>query len=122
MLNNKGVLVLLENYKLKAFKNQRLLFKGTAKGGLYYVNQPTEHVFNTDLNSTPPKPYSHDKRAFWHARTGYANYKYVNKLLKCAKEVQFIKPKPRDLPAGETACEACLAGRIKELFNKTTDN
>jgi hypothetical protein len=33
-----------------------------------------------------------------------------------------MKPKPRDLPAGETVCEACLAGRIKESFNKTTDN
>jgi hypothetical protein len=33
-----------------------------------------------------------------------------------------MKPKPGDLPAGETACEACLAGCIKESFNKTTDN
>jgi hypothetical protein len=65
MLNDKGVLVLLENCKLKAFKNQGLLFEGTAKGGLYYVNQPEEHVFKADL--TPPKPYSHNKRAFWHA-------------------------------------------------------
>jgi hypothetical protein len=63
MLNDKGVSVLLENCKLKAFKNQGLLFKGTAKEGLYYVNQPAEHVFNTDLNLTSPEPYSHDKRA-----------------------------------------------------------
>jgi hypothetical protein len=122
MLNDKGVLILLENCKLKAFKNQGLLFKGTAKGGLYYVDQPAEHAFNTDLNLTPSEPYSHDKRALWHARTGHANYKYVDKLLECAEGVQFIKPKPGDLPAGETACEACLAGRIKESFNKTTDN
>jgi hypothetical protein len=67
MLNNKGVSVLLENCKLKAFKNQGLLFEGTAKGGLYYVDQPAEHVFNTDLNSTLPEPYFHDKRALWHA-------------------------------------------------------
>jgi hypothetical protein len=120
MLNNKGVSVLLENCKLKAFKNQGLLFKGTAKGGLYYVNRPEKHAFKTD--STPPKPYSHDKCALWHARTSHANYKYVDKLLKCAEGVQFIKPKPKDLPASETACKACLAGRIKELFNKTTDN
>jgi hypothetical protein len=112
--------VLLENCKLKAFKNQGLLFKGTAKGGLYYVKQPKEHAFKAD--STPPEPYSHNKRALWHARTGHANYKYVDKLLECAEEVQFMKPKPGGLPAGETACEACLAGRMKELFNKTTDN
>jgi hypothetical protein len=85
MLNNKGVLVLLENCKLKAFKNQRLLFKGTAKGGLYYVDQLIKHAFKAD--STPPKPYSHNKRALWHAWTSYTNYKYVNKLLKYAKEV-----------------------------------
>jgi hypothetical protein len=36
---------------------------------------------------TPPKPYSHNKRAFWHAWTGYANYKYIDKLLECAKGV-----------------------------------
>jgi hypothetical protein len=67
MFNNKGVLVLLENCKLKAFKNQGLLFEGTAKEGLYYVDQSAEHVFNTDSNSTLSKPYSHDKRALWHA-------------------------------------------------------
>jgi hypothetical protein len=66
MLNNKGVSVLLKNCRLKAFKNQRLLFKGTAKEGLYYINQPAEHVFNTDSNLTPPNSYSHNKRALWH--------------------------------------------------------
>jgi hypothetical protein len=79
--------VLLENCKLKAFKNQGLLFKGTAKEGLYYVDQPTKHVFNTDLNLTQFKPYSYNKRVLWHAQTGYANYKYVDKLLECAEEV-----------------------------------
>jgi hypothetical protein len=64
MLNNKDVSVLLENCKLKAFKNQGLLFEETVKGGLYYINQPKEHVFKAD--STSPKPYSYDKRALWH--------------------------------------------------------
>jgi hypothetical protein len=67
MLNDKGVSVLLENCKLKAFKNQGLLFEGAAKGGLYYVDQPAEHVFNTDSNLTLSESYSHDKRALWHA-------------------------------------------------------
>jgi hypothetical protein len=74
-INDKGVSVLLKNCKLKAFKNQGPLFEGTAKGGLYYVDQPEEHVFKADSNSTPSEPYSHDKCALWHARTGHPNYK-----------------------------------------------
>jgi hypothetical protein len=62
MLNDKGVSVLLENCKLKAFKNQGLLFEGTAKGGLYYIDQPKEYTFKADSNSTLSEPYSHDKR------------------------------------------------------------
>src|SRR4030088_3708071 len=122
MLNDKGVSVLLENCKLKAFKNQGLLFEGTAKGGLYYIDQPKEHTFKADSNSILSEPYSHDKRTLWHTRTGHANYKYVDKLLECAEGVQFVKPKLGDLPAGEATCEACLAGHMKESFNKTTDN
>ena len=51
---------------------------------------------------------------------GYAHYKYVEKLEACAEGV--LSTKRGTLVVGETACEGCLAGRIKESFNKTTDN
>jgi hypothetical protein len=36
--------------------------------------------------------------------------------------ILFKRPTPAELLAGNTACEACLAGRQKESFNKKTDN
>ena len=118
MLNDRDVAIHLENRRLKAFKNKGLLFEGTAKEGLYYVDQPEEQA----LSITVPEPHVTNTRALWHARTGYASYRYVDKLLECAEGVHFTKPKPGDQPVGETVCEACLAGSIKESFNKSTDN
>ena len=122
MLNNRDVSIHLKNRRLKAFKNKGLLFEGTAKEGLYYVDQPEEHVYNTHSSTTVPEPHVTNTRALWHARTGHASYRYVDKLLECAEGVHFTKPKPRDQPIKKTAYEACLASSIKELFNKLTDN
>jgi hypothetical protein len=36
--------------------------------------------------------------------------------------ILFKRPTSAELLAGKTACEACLAGRQKESFNKKTDN
>ena len=81
-------------------------------------------MYNTGLSTTAsePKPHLTNARALQHARTDYTSYKYVNKLLEYTKGVHFTKPKPADQPVKETACETCLAGSIKELFNKSTNN
>ena len=59
MLNDRGVSIHLENRRLKAFKNHGLLFEGTVKGGLYYVDQPKEQALTTIAS----KPYVTNTRA-----------------------------------------------------------
>ncbi|RFU23823.1 hypothetical protein B7463_g12518, partial [Scytalidium lignicola] len=53
---------------------------------------------------------------------GHTNYCNVDAMLDCATGVNFRKPTVGELLPGDTACEACLAGRMKESFNKTTDS
>ena len=43
-------------------------------------------------------------------------------MLDHADGISFRKPTAAEQLAGEQACESCLAGRIKESFNKKTDN
>ena len=124
-LNDKGVSVLLEKRKLTATLGDTVLFKGTSRNGLYYVDQPSESAFTTgtgmEVDGQPAVALA-DKRKLWHDRMGHSSYKYIDKLLECADGVEFRKVRAADQPAGETACEACLAGKMKESFNKTTDN
>jgi Reverse transcriptase (RNA-dependent DNA polymerase)/GAG-pre-integrase domain len=124
-LNDKGVSVLLEDRKFTATLGDTVLFKGTSQNGLYYVDQPSESAFTTgtgmEVDGQPAVALA-DKRKLWHDRMGHSSYKYIDKLLECADGVEFRKIRPADQPAGETACEACLAGKMKESFNKTTDN
>ena len=124
-LNDKGVRVLLADRKLWATLNDKVVFTGTSQNGLYYVDQPSESAFTTgtamEVDDQPAVALA-DKRKLWHDRMGHSSYKYVDKLLECTDGVEFRKVKPADQPAGETACEACLAGKMKESFNKTTDN
>ena len=49
------------------------------------------------------------------------SYKQINQLLDGnLTSLPTLKVK-RKLPKGETACDTCLASKIKESFNKKTD-
>jgi hypothetical protein len=50
------------------------------------------------------------------------SYKTVEKMPEHAEGISLRKITPAEQVAGETACESCLAGRMKESFNKKTDN
>ena len=60
-----------------------------------------------------------DAYELWHQRTGHVSHRRVEKLPEYAEGVPYLRKKEQ---AGESACEACLAGRMKETFNRTTDN
>jgi hypothetical protein len=56
-----------------------------------------------------------------HRRLGHVSYKRIEQLLE-GNSVGLIKPKDkRRLLYSEKLCEPCLAGKIKESFNKKTN-
>ena len=56
-----------------------------------------------------------------HRRLGHVSYKRIDQLLN-SNSVSLIKPKDkRKLPHSEKLYKLCLAGKIKESFNKKTD-
>ena len=56
-----------------------------------------------------------------HRRLGHVSYKRIDQLLD-GNSIGLVKPKAkRRLPKGEKLCEPCLAGKMKESFNKKTD-
>jgi len=73
-----------------------------------------------DTSLTYDKGESEDWKIL-HRRLGHMSYKRINQLLD-SNSVGLIKPKDkRKLPHNEKLCEPCLAGKIKELFNKKTN-
>ena len=56
-----------------------------------------------------------------HCRLGYVSYKRIKQLLD-SNSIGLIKPKDkRRLSHGEKLYKLCLAGKMKELFNKKTN-
>ena len=56
-----------------------------------------------------------------HRRLGHVSYKRINQLLN-GNSIGLIKPKDkRKQLKGEKLYKPCLAGKMKELFNKKTD-
>ena len=135
VLDDEGVSVKFGNQKAVAIldKTGQIAFEGTkSSGDLYYIDQSDAVVHSVaeianqpELESDVSKPVSAVKAEnwkLWHRRMGHANYGTVMKLLDTATGVNFTKPKASERLPGEDACEPCLAGGMKESFNKTTDN
>ncbi|KAI0995703.1 hypothetical protein K3495_g12479 [Podosphaera aphanis] len=61
-----------------------------------------------------PRVPTHDAE-LWHFRLAHASYKTIARLPNIPK-------KPKATRKGENACEACLAGKMKETFSKKADD
>lgn len=61
-------------------------------------------------------------KELWHYRLGYISYKIVEKIPEHTTGISFYKIDSTRQLAKEIACESCLAGCIKESFNKKTNN
>lgn len=130
ILNDGGVHVVLENRRARAYQGSELMFEGNNSDGLYYIDlQSTpesslvSQVSDPDLTtntSDSTLPTSQSERELWHRRLGHPNYRIVDRMPQLALGITFCRPK--EFIAGETACECCLAGRMKESFNKRSDN
>jgi hypothetical protein len=125
MLNSCGIKVTLDNHRLYAeySKSGVVTFEGTCQQGLCYIDQPTSMAFTANSAAIQNVlPATQSSRELWHNRLGHANYRTIDKMPDYADGISFKRPISAELLAGKTACEACLAGRQKESFNKKTDN
>jgi hypothetical protein len=125
ILNSCGIRVILEDHRLYAeFKDSGItVFEGTCQQGLCYIDQPISMALTANsAASRNVLPATQSSRELWHNRLGHANYRTIDKMPEHADGISFKRPTSAELLAGNTACEACLAGRQKESFNKKTDN
>jgi hypothetical protein len=94
------------------------------------LHPKAEHA-KTTQNDTDTSPandilltYDEGESEDWkilHRRLGHVSYKRIEQLLE-GNSVGLIKPKDkRRLLYGEKLCEPCLAGKMKESFNKKTN-
>ncbi|KAI1007220.1 hypothetical protein K3495_g1003 [Podosphaera aphanis] len=130
-LNKDGVRLVFENCFATATKDSKILFKAPLQDNLFQLSHEsmqtggsnaqfsfsahqsgsTETSTSTDEMSRLP---SNDAE-LWHFRLAHASYKTISKLPN-------IPNKPRAISKGENACEACLAGKMKETYSKKTVN
>ena len=97
-------------------RNQTLICQFKTKGGIYHLKLGLEDAAFIHTASALTK----SEQYLWHRRLAYINIKYLDKLRTAAEGVSYRPPKT--VQPGDQACEGCLAGKMKESFNKTTDN
>ncbi|KAI0991733.1 hypothetical protein K3495_g16454, partial [Podosphaera aphanis] len=110
----------------------KILFDAMAEDGVYKVKEDTrfeEKAMNTEsscstqMESYQPKdPAIETEWDILHRRLGHINFKDVDIVLKNGDTGITIPKFKRAVPLGESNCESCSAGRLREHFNKKTDN
>ncbi|KAI0992753.1 hypothetical protein K3495_g15432, partial [Podosphaera aphanis] len=129
-LNKDGIKVIFENSIAIAKKKWKVIFKAPLTDGLFQLTSDAVALNTISENLPPtyhpeittiPKPIDEMSRIpstdseLWHFRLAHASYKTISRLPN-------ISSKPKAISKGENACEACLAGKMKESFSKKTDN
>ncbi|KAI0994751.1 hypothetical protein K3495_g13428, partial [Podosphaera aphanis] len=69
-------------------------------------------------SSHAPSPEFASKAHLWHYRLGHAGYKAIERLGRDG----IIRAEKKPVNKGDEACVPCLAGKMKESFNKKTHN
>jgi hypothetical protein len=128
ILNDDGIVVTLENRNVRATSGPNIVFTGSGRQGLYYINLRTDSalamtstVSSTDIGSGI-LPITQSLRELWHNRLGHVSYKTLEKMPEHAEGISFRKITSAEQATGEIACESCLAGCMKESFSKKTDS
>ncbi|KAI0996262.1 hypothetical protein K3495_g11916 [Podosphaera aphanis] len=130
-LNRDNISVVFEDCVATARTKGIVLFEAPLCDNLYQlVDKPRKsesHIQHSlsahQSGSTAQSPLSIDEMSrvpsndaeLWHFRLAHASYKTISRLPN-------MPQKPKAISKGENACEACLAGKMKETFSKKTDN
>ena len=91
--------------------NRKAVFKAIAQNNLYILREAQEALATAEGNITETDA------ELWHHRTGHTNY---TDLFKLQHSLLGMKLKRRVVPVRKKACEACLAGKIREILSKKT--
>ncbi|KAI1002956.1 hypothetical protein K3495_g5246 [Podosphaera aphanis] len=139
--------ILFSGNKAVASKSDQIVFVAELANGLYQVSsqfQPSVNLtyapeisLNAFTHQNPPKSLSElehneniqtlnqqplsdfESRAqLWHYRLGHVGYKAIEKL--GSNRIIIINKRP--VTKRDKACVPCLAGNMKETFNKKTHN
>ena len=109
-------------------EGNKLLFIGHGIDGLYQVKGAKSHkampvLRKGDKETEAPlqTERTETELEILHRRLGHVNFKDIDKILKAGNTGFNVPLSKRPVPLGERSCEACLAGRMKEHFNKRTD-
>ncbi|KAI0993135.1 hypothetical protein K3495_g15049, partial [Podosphaera aphanis] len=81
--------------------------------------QTYQNLFTSDRRTVV------NDRSIWnlhHRRLGHVNFRDIKKMVDIGLIRGSILNDKRSFYHGEKQCESCLAGRMKEKFNKKTDN
>jgi len=93
------------------------LFKAITKNNLY-VLQESQGALNAIAEAYDLQPNVNETDAeLWHRRTGHTNY---SDLFKLQHSSLGMKLRKRVVPVGKSTCEACLAGKMREILSKKT--
>ena len=128
MLNSDGIEVrFLPNKAVIGLRGSVQLFTGYEHNGLRKINQSETAFISQEARlqsetsqSTPISTATETDIELWHRRLGHTNYKAIEQLPSLVLGIP--KFKAQNKPPGEHACESCLAGGMKETFNKKSDN
>jgi hypothetical protein len=92
-------------------------FKATTKNNLYVLQEP-QGAFNATAEAHDSQSNVNETDAeLWHRRTGHTNYSDLFKLQHSSLGMRLRK---RAVPVGKSTCEACLAGKMREILSKKT--
>ena len=100
------------------------IFEALIRNGLYIVYDTQEAYQASEPLKQPSQtketsPLHETDADLWHRRLAHTNYKDIQKLATASEGLKF---KRRPTIAGHRACEGCLAGKMKESYNKKTSS
>jgi hypothetical protein len=100
------------------------IFEALIRNGLYTVYDTQEAYQASEPLKQPTQtiemgPLHETDADLWHRRLAHTNHKDIQKLATASEGLKF---KRRPTIAGHRACEGCLAGKMKESYNKKTSS
>ena len=120
-LDRNGVELSTKKGRTVASQHDQPIFEAVKQDSLYIIETAFTRtlVFQTASSENQDHIALREcERDLMHCRLGHANLKNVEKLV-IHLGVQLSR---KNQPVGDTMCEACLAGKMKESFRKSTDS